>query len=259
MLSRSLAGVATDRRRRTRRRRPAVALALVAAAPAYAATGKIDQVTPNGGGRVTVLFGAVGLAAGAEHRPEVGDRPHRRQEVPATAVPVRRQRRQGAPRRDARDRHQREHAHGRRARRAPSRQPPRTSSRYRRTSRSGSSRSPTSRAWSARRPPTGQRSLAAVDKLVAVGRTALYDGVVLATSALGTTGSRSIVLLSDGKDTDSTATLASAAAGLEVRPRPVERRLAGQRRGAADPVRRVGDARRPPAAARWSPSRTRPS
>ena len=66
-------------------------------------------------------------------------------------------------------------------------------------------------------PPTTDRAavLAAVDKLVAVGRTALYDGVVLATSALGTTGSRSIVLLSDGKDTDSTATLASAAAGLK--------------------------------------------
>ena len=42
----------------------AVALALVAAAPAYAATGKIDQVTPNGGGRVTVLFGAVAWPRG---------------------------------------------------------------------------------------------------------------------------------------------------------------------------------------------------
>jgi tight adherence protein B len=45
---------------------------------------------------------------------------------------------------------------------------------------------------------------AAVDALQSAGDTALYDGLNLAIDTLGTTGERSILLLSDGKDTAST-------------------------------------------------------
>jgi tight adherence protein B len=62
--------------------------------------------------------------------------------------------------------------------------------------------------------PTTDR--AAVTKqiaaLVAMGNTALYDGTLLAEKAVGTTGSRTIVLLTDGHDDGSKATLAQAVA-----------------------------------------------
>lgn len=54
-------------------------------------------------------------------------------------------------------------------------------------------------------PPTKDRAAvqAAVDQLKSSGGTTLFDGVALAVKALGATGDRSIVLLSDGADTSS--------------------------------------------------------
>jgi tight adherence protein B len=55
----------------------------------------------------------------------------------------------------------------------------------------------------------------AVEALQSRGETSLYDGIATAVSALGTSGERSIILLSDGGDTRSTkATRASATAAL---------------------------------------------
>ncbi len=45
---------------------------------------------------------------------------------------------------------------------------------------------------------------AAVDGLKSAGDTALYDGLNLAIDTLGAAGDRSILILSDGKDTIST-------------------------------------------------------
>ena len=47
------------------------------------------------------------------------------------------------------------------------------------------------------------------------GNTALYDGILVALSALGTQGERSVVVLSDGADTSSTATIDAAGNGLK--------------------------------------------
>jgi tight adherence protein B len=55
----------------------------------------------------------------------------------------------------------------------------------------------------------------AVNALTASGETALYDGVNLAVRTLGSKGERSILLLSDGGDTASTATQASTVAALK--------------------------------------------
>jgi tight adherence protein B len=54
----------------------------------------------------------------------------------------------------------------------------------------------------------------AVDDLEARGGTALYDGVIDATAVAGTEGLRNLLLLSDGQDADSTATLEDAAAAV---------------------------------------------
>lgn len=61
--------------------------------------------------------------------------------------------------------------------------------------------------------PTADREevARAIKKLEPEGSTALYDATVLAVKTLGPSGSRSIVLLSDGKDEGSRATLAKAA------------------------------------------------
>jgi tight adherence protein B len=63
-------------------------------------------------------------------------------------------------------------------------------------------------------PPTTDRAAVAkqIAALVAVGNTALYDGTLLAEKTVGTTGSRTIVLLTDGHDDGSKATLAQAVA-----------------------------------------------
>jgi tight adherence protein B len=54
----------------------------------------------------------------------------------------------------------------------------------------------------------------AVDALTSSGETALFDGITLGVKALGSTGERSILLLSDGADTASTATRDNAASAL---------------------------------------------
>ncbi|WP_457252463.1 type II secretion system F family protein [Pedococcus sp. P5_B7] len=55
----------------------------------------------------------------------------------------------------------------------------------------------------------------AVNGLTASGETALYDGVNLAVKTLGTKGERSLLVLSDGGDTASSATQASTVAALK--------------------------------------------
>ena len=57
---------------------------------------------------------------------------------------------------------------------------------------------------------------AAVARLSAAGETHLYDGLVAATSALGTAGDRSILLLSDGDDMGSRETERSGIAALRT-------------------------------------------
>lgn len=66
-------------------------------------------------------------------------------------------------------------------------------------------------------PPTANRSQvqAAVDGLVAQGETTLYDAMSLAGPAMAAYQDRSLVLLSDGGDTRSKATRASATASLQ--------------------------------------------
>jgi tight adherence protein B len=61
-------------------------------------------------------------------------------------------------------------------------------------------------------PPTRDRKAVsrALPGLAAKGETALYDGLALALKELGSTGSRSMILLSDGGDTSSTMSLSSA-------------------------------------------------
>ncbi len=63
-------------------------------------------------------------------------------------------------------------------------------------------------------PPTTDRAALTkqIAALAAVGNTALYDGTLLAEKTVGTTGSRTIVLLTDGHDDGSKATLAQAVA-----------------------------------------------
>lgn len=65
--------------------------------------------------------------------------------------------------------------------------------------------------------PTGDQGKVqtAVNGLKADGETALYDGVNLAVKTLGTKGERSLLVLSDGGDTASTATQASTVAALK--------------------------------------------
>lgn len=65
--------------------------------------------------------------------------------------------------------------------------------------------------------PTGDQGKVqtAVNALKADGETALYDGVNLAVKTLGREGERSLLVLSDGGDTASTATQASTVAALK--------------------------------------------
>ncbi|WP_406831792.1 VWA domain-containing protein [Pedococcus sp. KACC 23699] len=67
-------------------------------------------------------------------------------------------------------------------------------------------------------PPTADQGKvqSAVDNLKSSGETALNDAMVLAVKTLGTTGERSILLLSDGGDTASRATQAQAVAALKA-------------------------------------------
>ena len=69
----------------------------------------------------------------------------------------------------------------------------------------------------AARPTTDHASLmAAVDALRAKGHTALYDGVAAAVALAGRSGSRTVVVLSDGRDSVSHSTLADALARLRA-------------------------------------------
>lgn len=64
-------------------------------------------------------------------------------------------------------------------------------------------------------PTTDQGKVqSAVDNLTSSGETALYDAIDLAVHSVGSQGDRSLLLLSDGGDTTSTATLASSTALL---------------------------------------------
>lgn len=65
-------------------------------------------------------------------------------------------------------------------------------------------------------PPTLDRSVitATVNGLTAAGETALHDGVTLAAQQLGSSGVRSLILLSDGADTSSTSTFEQASAAV---------------------------------------------
>ena len=66
-------------------------------------------------------------------------------------------------------------------------------------------------------PTTDQGKVqTAVNGLAASGETALYDGVNLAVRTLGSKGERSLLLLSDGGDTASSATQASTVAALKT-------------------------------------------
>ena len=56
----------------------------------------------------------------------------------------------------------------------------------------------------------------AVGRLAAKGGTSLYDGVLAGVKALGTSGDRQLLLLSDGADADSKASLATAASRVDT-------------------------------------------
>jgi tight adherence protein B len=64
--------------------------------------------------------------------------------------------------------------------------------------------------------PTTDRdaALGAIDRLTAKGETSLYDGVIAAVKSSGASGERRVLLLSDGGDTVSSATLANAVRSL---------------------------------------------
>lgn len=58
------------------------------------------------------------------------------------------------------------------------------------------------------RPTTDRQAVSkAINELTAEGSTALYNGVTVATQAVGTSGPRTIVIFSDGADTSSTTSL----------------------------------------------------
>jgi Flp pilus assembly protein TadB len=67
-------------------------------------------------------------------------------------------------------------------------------------------------------PPTADRATvrAAIRSLGAAGDTALYDAIALGVSNLGSSGERSLVVLSDGADTSSRVTQAAATAAVKT-------------------------------------------
>ena len=66
-------------------------------------------------------------------------------------------------------------------------------------------------------PPSTDRGLllSATDALAVKGETSLYDGLILAIATAGTTGARSVVVLSDGADTTSAHTTADVERALK--------------------------------------------
>jgi tight adherence protein B len=91
--------------------------------------------------------------------------------------------------------------------------------------------------------PTKDRSKVrtAVQSLQATGDTALYDAVGLARQVLGSTGDRSILVLSDGKDEGSRTTLASNVAALRAAKIPLNAVLLGNT-GAQQSLQALSDA-----------------
>lgn len=67
-------------------------------------------------------------------------------------------------------------------------------------------------------PPTADRPAvgAAVERLRAAGSTALYDGTILGVRTAGATGPRTLLVLSDGADEGSRATLPTAVAAVKA-------------------------------------------
>lgn len=91
-------------------------------------------------------------------------------------------------------------------------------------------------------PTTNHARVAtAVNGLLAKGSTAIYDGVVLAARQLGTTGARSIILLTDGVPEGGTATAAQATAALRDSDLRLDA-VAFQTAGGRAPLRRLADA-----------------
>ena len=96
---------------------------------------------------------------------------------------------------------------------------------------------------------------AGIDALEARGATALNDAVVVTVDALGTEGSRNIVILSDGNDAGSETSAKKAANDARcVRCGP-RCGLAGDRQARGP----AGQARRQPATGAWSPRLTQPN
>jgi tight adherence protein B len=92
-------------------------------------------------------------------------------------------------------------------------------------------------------PTTNRASLsAAVASLVAKDNTALYDAIQLALRQLGPTGDRSILVLSDGKDEGSRATLAADVASLRRAKVPVNAVVLGGDPAAQQALRTLSDA-----------------
>ena len=79
----------------------------------------------------------------------------------------------------------------------------------------------------------------AVQRLVASGDTALYDAAALAAQTSGSTGSRSILLLSDGQDDGSRSTLAQATSKVKQSKVVLSAVSLGQGAAAAAPLRQL--------------------
>lgn len=197
-------------------------VAVLGAAPAWAATGQISQITPASGGHVSVLFGGVGLAPGQVIDPATVTVRIDGQPVTAKAVPYDKS------------------SDATQVRRAAALTIDTSGSMSRPSGTPGKTRLEAAKdaanAYLAAVPadvevglvtiapdptvvvaPTTNRAglRAMIAGLQPRGDTQLYDGVVLATTTLGTEGSRSIVLLSDGNDSGSTTTPAQAAAAVK--------------------------------------------
>ncbi|MCL2543673.1 MAG: type II secretion system F family protein [Nocardioidaceae bacterium] len=93
-------------------------------------------------------------------------------------------------------------------------------------------------------PPTTDRSRATsvVDGLTLSRGTHLYDGLLSAVSAAGDTGQRSILVLSDGADTGSSATMSSAAGSIHSANALVDAVSLGRQAGNMQALREIASA-----------------
>ncbi len=226
-------------------------LSVVSVAPAHAASGRIDRIEGGDPGRLSVVFGASGLPGGTTIDPATVTVTVGGEQVRASAGrfgdPTAAVRRSAMLVIDTSGSMQGAGLAG--AKRAAeaflSNVPPDVAVglvTFAQTARVASA------------PTTDRASVRdAVAALTAGRRTALYDGVVLAAAALGTDGSRGIVLLSDGNDTASKATLAQASdavSSANVRLDAVSLGRAQQQRSSAlTSLTAAGDGRVVPVAA----------